>query len=102
MMIMSFPFPLESSFIDVTLSIDPGKAFDPPLTPSSLVAPSLPSTPKDTTEDTLRLLSSPLPLAQCTRLEMGDSSRGDASFIEDDLLVWSGNNILLEPSFEEY
>ena len=54
--------PLESSFIDVRLSIDLGKVFDPPLTPSSLVAPSLPSKPRDITGGVLSLLSTPLPL----------------------------------------
>ena len=32
------------------------------------------------------LLASPLPLAQCTGLEMGEISEGDVTVLEDDLL----------------
>jgi len=39
----------------------------------------------------LRLLSSPLPLAQCTRLEMGECLRVDARYVEDNLFYWSGD-----------
>jgi len=35
-------------------------------------------------------------------LEMGESLQGDASYVEDDSLDCSGDNALLEPSFEEY
>jgi len=48
------------------------------------------------------LLCSPISLAQCTGLEMGESPRGDANCVEDASLAWSGNITLLEPSFHEY
>ena len=67
----------------------------------SFVAPPLSSIPKDTTEGVLHLLSSPFPLAQCMGLELGESLRGDASFVENDLLDWSRDNVLKEPSFKE-
>ena len=35
---------------------------------------------------TFIIFASPLPLALCTGLEMGESSKGDASFVNDDLL----------------
>jgi len=54
--------PLESTFINITSSIDLGEPVDPLLAPS-LIAPSLPSTPRDTTKGTLHLLSSLLHLA---------------------------------------
>jgi len=33
---------------------------------------------------------------------MGESPRGNASFVKDDSFDWSGGIALLEPSFEEY
>ena len=33
---------------------------------------------------------------------MGESLRGDASYVEDDLRDWSDGMTLLEPSFEKY
>ena len=33
---------------------------------------------------------------------MGESLRGDASYVDDDSLDWLGDIALLEPSFEEY
>ena len=64
---------------------------DVPLIFLPFLATSLSSTPRDTTIDVLTLLTSPLPLAYCTRIEIGESSRGessrgDASFVKDDLL----------------
>jgi len=78
-----------------------GEVIDPPLTSLPLVAPSLPSTPRDTTEGVLSLLVSLLPLGQCTGLEMGESLGGDVRCVEDDSLDWSGDIAFLEPSFEE-
>ena len=88
--------PLEPAFITPTPLTGLEKVIDPPY-----VAPSLSSTPSDTTGGVVGLLSSPIPLAQCTELEMGESSRSDASLIEDDLHVWSAHHGSLEPSFEE-
>lgn len=34
-------------------------------------------------------------------LEIGESSKGEASFVEDDLFSWSKELILIEPYFEE-
>ena len=79
-------FPLEPDFVvDLPLT-NLEEVINPLLTSLPFVAPSLPSTPKDTTECVLRLFSSPLPLAQCMRLEMGESLRGDPSCVEDDSL----------------
>jgi len=78
------------------------EVIDPPLTSLPLVAPSLSSTPRDTTEGVLRLLSYLLPLTWCTRLKMGESLRGDANCVEGDSFDWAGGIALLEPSFEEY
>jgi len=73
------------------------------LTSSLFIAPSLPSTLRDTTKGVLHLLfSSPLPLAQCTGLEIRESLVGDTSCVEDDSLDWLGEFALLEPSFKEY
>ena len=47
------------------------------------------------------LLSTPIPLSQYTGLEMGESPRGGASFVEDDLLDWLGDIALLEPSYQD-
>jgi len=65
------------------------------------VVPSLSSTPRDTIEGVLSLFSSPLHLAQCTMLEIGESLRGYANCVGDDLFHWSGEIGLLESSFEE-
>ena len=48
------------------------------------------------------LSSSPLPLTQCTGLEIGESLVGYASCVEDNSLDWLGDIALLEPSSEEY
>jgi len=70
-----------------------------PLISLLLVPPSLCSTPRDTTGDDLTLLASPLPLAQCTGLKTGKSSKGDAIFVKHYLLVWSNEPTLIEPFF---
>ena len=59
--------------------IDLEEVFDPPLTSLPLVATSFSSTPITTSINDLTLLTSSFPLAQCTGLEMGEISRGDAS-----------------------
>ena len=64
--------PLESSFVDDTPSINLQEAFDPPFTSLSFVAPSSPSTPIGTIVSALPLFASPLPLTQCTRLDMSE------------------------------
>ena len=49
--------PLEPDFMVDSLLTGLGEVIDPPLTSLQIVAPSLPSTPRDTTEGVLRLLS---------------------------------------------
>ena len=63
--------------------------FDPLLTSLPLVAPSFSSTLVATNVSDLTLLASPLPLAQCMGLEMGETSRVDVRILEDASLVWS-------------
>ena len=63
--------------------------FDPSLNSLPLVAPSIFSTSLATGVSDLTLLASPLPVAQCTELEMGEISRSDVSVLEDDSLSWS-------------
>jgi len=55
----------------------------------------------DTSVSDLTLLASPLPLAQCKGLEMGEISRGDVSDIEDVSLVRLKELTLVEPLCEE-
>ena len=68
--------PLESSFVDDIPHNNLEEAPDPLLTFSSPVAPSSTSTPIGTTVSTLTLHASPFPLAQHTRLEMGEPYGG--------------------------
>jgi len=75
--------------------------FDPPLTSLSFVAPSVSSTPLATSVGDSTLLASPLPLAQCTGLEMGETSRGDVSVLEDASILRSKALTLIEPHLEE-
>ena len=77
------------------------QVIDPPLISIPFVTPSLSSTPRDTTIGDLTLLVSPLHLAQCMGLEMCDSSKGDASFVKDDLLDWSKELTLIESFLEK-
>jgi len=93
--------PLDSNVVNDAALTNLGEVFDPPLTPLTFVAPSFSSTPMDTSVNDSILLASPLPLAQCTGLEMGETSRGDASLVEDVLLSWSGGLTLVEPYLEE-
>ena len=71
--------PLESDVNDDVALTDLGKGFDPPLTPLTFVAPSFFSTPMDTSVSDSILLASPLPVARCTGLEMGETSWGEAN-----------------------
>ena len=63
--------------------------FDPPLASLTFVAPSFSSTAMDTSVSASILLASPIPLAQCTGFEMGETSQGHASSVEDVLSFWS-------------
>ena len=75
--------PLESNVVDDVPLADLWEGFDPSLTPLTFVAPSFFSTSTDTSVSDSILLASPLPLAQCTGLEMGETSRRGASSVED-------------------
>ena len=80
--------PSKSDFM-VALSLTTlEEVIDPHLTSLPFVAPSLSSTPRDTTVVILHLLSSPIPSAQCMGPEMGKSFRDDARCVGDDLLDW--------------
>ena len=81
------PLPLVSKFIDDAILTDLNEVFNPPLTSSHFVTPSFFSSPIAATISELTILTSPLPLVKCTRLEIGQSSKGYASVIEDDSLV---------------
>jgi len=66
--------PLEPDFMADSPLTGLGEVIVRSLTSLPFVSPSLPSTLRDTTECVLHLLSSyPLPLTQCTRLEIGES-----------------------------
>jgi len=77
---------LEPNFMVHTPLTGLEKEIDLILIPLPFVALSLSSTPRDTTIGDLTLLAFSLPLAQCTVLEMDESYKGDASFVNDDLL----------------
>jgi len=93
--------PLEFNFVDDVLLTNLEEMFDPTLTSLPLVAPSFSSTHLNTSISDLTLLSSPFPLAQRTRLDMDELSRGNASVIEDYALAWSKKLALVEPYLEE-
>jgi len=95
----SLPLDTDST-VDTPLT-DLEKVIDPSLSSLSYVASSLSSTPRDTAIGDLTLLASPLPLAQCTGLEMGESSNSDASFIKGSLLDWSNGPILMQLFLEK-
>ena len=78
---------LESNIVDDAPLTDLEEVFDPLLTPLPLVALSFSSTPIATSVSDLTLLASPLPLAWCTWLEMGEISKGNASILQDASLV---------------
>ena len=92
---------LKLDFMEHTPLTGLEEVIDPHLVLLSFVAPSLSSTPRETTVDDLTLLASPIPLAQCTKLEMCDPSRRNASFVKDDLLDWSEEPTLIEPFLEK-
>jgi len=92
---------LESNDVDDAPLTDLGEVFDPPLTSLTFVTPSFSNAPMDTSVSDSILLVSPLPLAQCTGLEMGETSLGDASSVEDVLLSWLGGLTFVEPYLEE-
>jgi len=74
--------PLEPDFMADSPLTSLGEVIVHSLTFLPFVALSLPSTLRDPTEGVLHLLSSfPLPLAQCTGLEIGESLMGDASCV---------------------
>ena len=78
---------LKSNVINNAPLTDLEEVFDPPLTSSPLVAPFFSNTLVATSVSDSTLLASPLPLAQCTRLEMGEIFRGDFSVLEDESLT---------------
>ena len=100
MMIMS-SLPLESNIVDDAPLTDLEEVFDLPLTYSSLVAPFFSSTPIVTSTSDSTLLDSPFPLAQCTGLEMSETSMGDVSVLEDASLLRSKELTLVTPHLEE-
>jgi len=93
--------PLKFNGVDDAPLTNLEEVFDPSLTSLPFVAPSFSSTPIDTSVSDSILLASPLPLAQCTGLEMDEVSRGDASDIEDDSLSWSKELTLVDSHFKE-
>ena len=93
--------PLEPSFVDDIPYTDLEEAPDSLLTSSSLVAPSSTSTRMRTTVSALTLHAFPLPLAQCTGLEMVEPYKGDVVVLEDDFPTWSKEPILVESYLEE-
>jgi len=95
-------FPLESDFIVHRALTDLEEVIDVPLTLLSLVASSSLSTPGDTAENVLTLSISPLLLAQCTGLKVGEPFRDDVSpYDEGDSLAWSKEIVLVEQYLEE-
>jgi len=74
---------IEFNIVDDAPLTDLEELFDPPLTSLPPVAPSFSSTPVATSVSDSTLLAYPLPLAQCTGLEMDDISTGDVSVPED-------------------
>ena len=74
---------------------------NPPLISLPFTVLSLSNTPRNTNIGDLILLASPLPLTQCTRLEIGETSKSDASFVKDNLLNWMKELTLIKPYLEE-
>jgi len=74
--------PLKSNVVDAAPLTDLEEVFDhSPLTSLRLVTPSFSSNPIATSVSDSTLLASPLPSAQCTRLEMGAISKSDISVL---------------------
>jgi len=65
--------------------------FDPPLTTSSLVAPSSPSTLRDSNTFDITLLDRPLPLAQSMEFVVGETFNVKTSVDENDTYYESNN-----------
>jgi len=59
------------------------------------------STPVVTSICKSTLLASPLPLSQCTRSEIGETSRGDGSVLEDASCLRSKELALVVPHLQE-
>ena len=93
--------PLESNFVDDAPLTNLEEVFDPPLTYSPLVAPSYSSPPTVTTTSDSTLLDFPFPLAQCTGLEVGETSGSDVRTLEDASLFRSKELALVEPHLKE-
>jgi len=93
--------PLQLSFVDDIPYTNLEEAPDPRLTSSSLVAPSSISTRIGTTVSALTLHASPLPLAQCTGLEIREPYKGDVTVLEDDFPTWLKEPILVDSHLEE-
>jgi len=93
--------PLKLNFVDDASSTGLEAAFDPLLTSLPFVAPSFSGTALDTTVNDLSLLVSPLPLVQCTGLEMGEPPKGYAGVVENDLLDCSKELTLVKSYLEE-
>jgi len=93
--------PLESNVVDDAPLPDAEEVFHPPLTSIPFVAPSFSSTPIATSDSDSTFLTSFLPLAQCTGLEMGETSRGDGYLIEDVSLLRSRELTLVVPHLED-
>jgi len=74
--------PIESNVVDDAPLTDLKEVFDPSLTSLPLVALSFSHTAIASSISDSTLLASPLPLAQCTGLEMGQISSGDVSLLE--------------------
>jgi len=88
--------PLESNVVDDTHSTGLEELFDTPLTFLPFLASSFSNTLTDTTISVLLLLVSPLPIAQCMGLEMGEPCKDNVSVIKDALLAWLEELILIE------
>ena len=93
--------PLESAIIDDASLPDLEEVVDPPFTSSPLVAPSPSSTPLVTSTSDSTLFDSPFPLAQCTGLEVGETSGGDVRTLADVSLSRSKEFKLVAPHLEE-
>ena len=78
---------LEFNVVDDEPMTNLEEVLGPPLTSLSLVAPSLPSTPVATSVSDSTFLASPVPLAQCLGLEMGEIFSASVRVFEDPSLT---------------
>ena len=88
---------LASNVVDDASLVDLEEVFNTSLTSFPLITPSFSNTPIATRVSDSTLLASPLPLAQCMRLEMGETSRGEVSVLEKASLVCSEEPVLVTP-----